>query len=90
MLSIVNTLKLKGVMKAAFDDLARKVYDYLPWTPFANITGQPSLSLPLHRTTEENLPVGVMFTGRIGEDALLVQLGAQLERIRGSWEMPSL
>lgn len=79
-LKVVNALRLSAVMKKTMDQLARKVYDYLPWTPFANITGQPSMSLPLFRTAEENLPVGVMFTGRIGEDALLLRLAAQLEK----------
>lgn len=81
LLSVVNGLRLRSAMKITLDQLARKVYDYLPWTPFANITGQPSISLPLYRTAEENLPVGVMFTGRIGEDGLLFRLAAQLEKM---------
>ncbi len=81
LLAIVNTLRLGAVMKSTFNQSARKIYDYLPWTPFANITGQPSLSLPLYRTTEENLPVGVMCTARVGEDALLFRLAGQLEKM---------
>jgi Asp-tRNA(Asn)/Glu-tRNA(Gln) amidotransferase A subunit family amidase len=49
------------------------------FTPWANLTGQPSLSLPLSVTTT-GLPVGVMLTGaRRGEDALLISLAGQLE-----------
>lgn len=49
------------------------------YTPFANIAGQPAVSLPLH-WTEDGLPVGVQLIGaRVGDDALLLQLAAQVE-----------
>jgi len=44
----------------------------------ANVTGQPSLSLPLH-WTDDGLPMGMLFTGRIGDEATLFRLAAQLE-----------
>ena len=56
------------------------VFDAAPFTMIANVTGQPSISLPLH-WTEDGLPMGLMFTGaRIGDEAVLFQLAAQLER----------
>jgi amidase len=51
------------------------------FTAFANVTGLPSLSLPLH-WTEEGLPVGAMLTGGPFEEATLLQLGGQLEAAR--------
>lgn len=54
------------------------IFNWIPTTPVANATGQPSISLPLH-TSASGLPVGMMFTGRLGEDAQLLQLAAQLE-----------
>lgn len=62
-------------------DFAAQV-DYTPWTSVANLTGRPSISLPLHRTVVDGveLPIGVMLTGRVGEEALLLGLAAQLER----------
>ena len=51
---------------------------FTPWTSIANLTGRPSVSLPLG-WTEDPLPVGVMLTGRLGDDALLLALSAQLE-----------
>ncbi|PZO50948.1 MAG: 6-aminohexanoate hydrolase [Alphaproteobacteria bacterium] len=52
------------------------------FTPPFNITGQPSLSLPLHQS-ESNLPIAMMFTGRYGDEATLYRLAGQLEK-----EMP--
>ena len=57
----------------------RAVMEFSPYTALYNITGQPSMSVPLHWTSD-GLPVGVMFSGRFGEDAVLFRLAAQLER----------
>ena len=54
------------------------ILDYVPFTPLQNTTGQPAISLPLHWTAD-GLPVGVMFTGRMGDEATLLRLAAQLE-----------
>ena len=55
--------------------------DYVPFTPMQNATGQPAISLPLHWTAD-GLPVGVMFTGRFGDEATLFRLAGQLEEAR--------
>ncbi len=62
-------------------DFAAQV-DYTPWTSVANLTGRPSISLPLHRALIDGveLPLGVMLTGRVGEEALLLRLATQLEQ----------
>jgi amidase len=52
------------------------------FTPPFNITGQPSLSLPLAQS-QSGLPIGMMFTGRYGDEATLFRLAGQLEK-----EMP--
>jgi len=51
------------------------------YTPLCNITGQPSISLPLGRSSDE-LPIGMMFTARYGAEATLFRLAAQLEEAR--------
>ena len=48
-------------------------------TPVANLTGQPSLSLPLGMS-KDDLPIGMMFTGRYADEATLFRLAAQLEQ----------
>lgn len=50
-----------------------------PFTPPFNITGQPSLSLPLWQS-QSNLPIAMMFTGRYGDEATLFRLAGQLEK----------
>jgi amidase len=52
---------------------------YVPFTAMQNVTGQPAISLPLARS-KSNLPIGVQFVGRFGEEHLLLQLAAQIER----------
>jgi amidase len=55
-----------------------------PWIAYSaywNWTGQPALCLPGGRD-EEGLPRGVQLVGARGADALLLSLGAQLERAR--------
>lgn len=51
---------------------------YVPFTPIANATGQPAMSVPLH-WNEAGLPVGSHFIGRFGDEATLFRLAAQLE-----------
>jgi amidase len=52
-----------------------------PWNPIANITGNPAMSLPLH-WTEDDIPIGVLVTGRHDDEATLYRLAAQLEAAR--------
>jgi len=59
----------------------RQVFDYVPFTPLFNSTGQPAISLPLYWSAN-NLPVGVQLVGRFGDEATLLRLGAQLETAR--------
>ena len=51
---------------------------YSAFAPPFNATGQPAMNVPLHWSAD-GLPIGVQFAGRFGEDALLLQLAAQLE-----------
>lgn len=53
--------------------------NYIPFTALQNITGQPAISLPLS-WSKSGLPIGVQFVGRFGEEHLLLQLAAQIEK----------
>ena len=54
---------------------------FVPFTPICNITGQPAMSVPLNWNNED-LPIGVHFIGRFGDEATLFRLAAQLEEAR--------
>lgn len=62
------------------EDFARQKR-FTPFTATYNITGQPALSLPVMFAGD--LPVSVQLVGRAGDDALLLELGAQLDAAAG-------
>lgn len=75
-----------GVINLSPQDLERMIDQVMALGPFAalyNITGQPSMSVPLYWTADD-IPIGSMFSARYGDEATLFQLGAQLEEAR-SW-----
>jgi Asp-tRNA(Asn)/Glu-tRNA(Gln) amidotransferase A subunit family amidase len=65
--------------RARITEAFEPVFEASPFTMVANVTGQPSLSLPLH-WTDDGLPMGMLFTARIGDEATLFRLAAQLEQ----------
>ncbi|HEY6312411.1 MAG TPA: amidase family protein, partial [Streptosporangiaceae bacterium] len=54
---------------------------FTPFTAIYNTSGLPAVSVPLHWTAE-GLPIGVMLAGRMGDEATLISLSAQLEEAR--------
>lgn len=62
-------------------ELRRRSAKFSPFTYIGNATGQPGISLPLHWTPDD-LPVGIHFLARQGEEHLLLAIAAQLERAR--------
>ena len=68
-------LNALGVIKP----LAAQTFDFIPYTPVFNVTGQPAMSVPLV-WNEAGLPIGMHFVGRFGDEATLFRLAGQLER----------
>jgi len=62
--------------------------EFNPWNPIANLTGQPSASLPLHWTSD-GLPVGSLITGGYADEVTVLQLASQLERTLGRTSLGS-
>ncbi|SCE95408.1 amidase [Micromonospora chokoriensis] len=58
---------------------------FSPYCAVFNVTGDPSVSLPVGSTTD-GLPVGVLLTGRYGDDARLIATAAQLENSSDGWD----
>ena len=60
---------LQGLFRAA---------SLVPFTPPFNVSGQPAISLPLHRN-DAGLPIGVQLVGAFGREDLLLRVAAQVE-----------
>ena len=65
--------------KPLLDAIISKAVQQTPFTPLANITGQPAMSVPLY-WNDDGLPHGAQFMAAEGNDRLLFQLAAQLEQ----------
>ncbi len=76
-LGISSVLRLKRVIQATVD----RVFEFVPFTPLANVSGQPSMSVPLYWNAA-GLPIGTMFTARLGAEAQLFRLARELELAR--------
>lgn len=66
------------------DTLVTTSLQRVPFTQLSNLTGTPSMSVPLHWAPAEaggvELPYGVQFVARFGDEATLLRLAAQLEQ----------
>lgn len=58
--------------------MAYRVFDFTPYTPLFNATGQPAVSVPLC-WDDEGLPFGMQLVGRYGDEATLFRLAGILE-----------
>ncbi|PAV26722.1 amidase [Tamilnaduibacter salinus] len=65
-----------------FDELFERLIRYVSFTPLANASGAPALSLPMG-LTDDNLPVGVHLSGHHGDERTLLELGFALEQAHG-------
>lgn len=68
----------KRIMLALLEKLAEDPLAPNPNTQLFNMTGQPAMSVPLH-WSEGELPIGVQFAARLGDEGLLLRLARQLE-----------
>ena len=64
------------------EQMAGPVLAKMAFTILGNVTGLPGMSVPLHMS-KSGLPIGMQFTGRMGDEETLFNLAAQLERELG-------
>ncbi|HEY0686548.1 MAG TPA: amidase family protein [Steroidobacter sp.] len=66
-----------------FDALFHDMFEYVSYTPLQNLTGSPSMSVPLFFSIG-GLPIGSMFTAARGGEATLLDLAYEIEAAN-SW-----
>jgi amidase len=75
---VATGLGKKAVNEKSLDMIIDKSLYQTPFTPLANITGQPAMSVPLY-WDQNGLPHGAHFMANIEEDKTLFMLAHQLE-----------
>ncbi len=85
LMKLFGRLNAGGLIKnlVGIDELAGEAFQFAPYTPLFNTTGQPAMSVPLY-WNDEGLPIGMQFAGRYGDEATLFRLAGQLEQAQ-SW-----
>lgn len=66
-------------MRLPYDELMPRVIGWACFTGLANVAGTPGISLPLAHHEPLNLPIGIHFGARTGQERLLLRLALQLE-----------
>ncbi|WP_427134788.1 amidase [Pseudarthrobacter sp. S9] len=59
----------------------RRQCEFAPWSSMVNVCGLPAISVPVHWTggaQGAGLPMGIQLIGRMGSEALLLQVATQL------------
>jgi amidase len=66
---------------ADYQEIIDRLQEWVAFTPLQNVTGEPAISLPLG-VSANGLPVGMMFTAPMGQEARLLELAYELEDAR--------
>ena len=79
-LPVGRLLNASGILRT----MVKNAFGRTPFTQLSNLTGTPSMSVPLHWARPEpsgpEIPYGVQFVAPIGEEGRLFSLAAQLEQ----------
>ncbi|MCS6935174.1 MAG: amidase [Chitinophagales bacterium] len=67
------------------EEIIRRVIHFATYTGLNNVSGAPGISLPLS-TDSNDLPLGMHFSARYGNDRLLLELAYELEAAK-PWRM---
>jgi len=80
-LELLRWIPNRAILKRFTRIAATRNFALMPFTPLFNIAGNPAMSVPLFKD-HQGLPIGIHFAGRVGEDLLMLQLAAQLEKAK--------
>ncbi|NUS22457.1 MAG: amidase [Mesorhizobium sp.] len=82
--NLLDKLHLTGLLKikSFFGQLMDKSLWFTHWPAIQNVSGQPSIALPVH-VTADGLPLGIQAAGRPGDEETLLSLAAQMEKLSG-------
>jgi amidase len=80
-LAALRAVPSSTAIRKLLDRFADQGFDFAAFTPLANLTGQPAMSVPLSWSAD-GLPIGAHFVARYGDEATLFRLAAQLEAAR--------
>ncbi|TGU94733.1 amidase [Mesorhizobium sp. M00.F.Ca.ET.151.01.1.1] len=82
--TLLDKLHLTALLriKPLFGQLMDKSLWFTHWPAIHNVSGQPSIALPVH-VTDAGLPLGIQAAGRPGDEETLLSLAAQMENISG-------
>lgn len=64
---------------ADYQQIIDRLVRWVAFTPLQNVTGEPAVSLPLAQSAA-GLPVGMMLSAGIGQEARLLELAYELEQ----------
>ncbi|MDA8138782.1 MAG: amidase [Desulfobacteraceae bacterium] len=85
---LTPTMRIAPVAIGSFRSTAQNPMGWLEptisfvvFTRVQNMTGQPAMSVPLF-WNRDNIPIGVQFAAKFGEEGILFRLAAQLESAR--------
>jgi len=78
MIKALHKAPARRALDIVLKKMAAEQMDPVPNTQLFNLTGQPAMSVPLHWNAE-GLPIGLQFAARVGDEATLFRLAAQLE-----------
>jgi amidase len=87
MLELLRWVPRRQLLLKFMQRAGARNFGFTPFTPLFNISGNPAMSVPLYQD-QNNLPIGIQFVGRMGEEATLLQLANQLEQAK-PWALKS-
>ncbi len=82
-LALLRYVPSGRLLRSVLARMAPAFLELTPNTQLFNQTGQPAMSLPMHRSNS-GLPIGIQLSAALGREDLLIRLGSQLEAAH-SW-----